>query len=105
MIKRLIKWLRGREEDYNQTEKARLCAPCDTPCGQDLCKKVGCLTMDMRTTSLLLRLLVKRLQDYGYEFNDLSPTKEEVMAAYKATGFTEVTRNNVVRLEDYRKDD
>ena len=90
MIKRLIKWLRGREQDYNKQEKARLCAPCTTPCGEDLCKKIGCLNMDMRTNSLRLRLLIDRLEDCGYEFNigdKVSPT------------------TNVVQMKDYRKDD
>ena len=87
MIKRIKKWLKRREDDYNFTEKARLCKPCDTFCGKDLCKKVGCLNMDMRTNSTRLTLLVNRLEEAGYEFK--TNPKEKL--------------SNIVNLDDFRK--
>lgn len=89
MISRIKKWLKRREAKYNLAEKARLCKPCDTFCGKDLCKKVGCLNMDMRTNSIRLTLLVKRLEEAGYEFK----TKE----------FSKDDPSNIVNLDDFRK--
>jgi len=87
LIKRLKQWLKQREADYDFREKARLCKPCDKFCGNDLCKKVGCLNMDMRTNSTRLKLLVLRLEQAGYKFK---PSKKE-------------DPSNIVNLDDFRK--
>ena len=79
-----------REQDYDHQEKGRLCAPCTTHCGNELCKKVGCLNMDMRTNSTRLKLLVRRLEDAGYVF--VTKGKE-----------VEIIENNIVQLDDFRK--
>ena len=89
MISRIRKWLKRREDEYNLAEKGRLCKPCDTFCGKDLCKKVGCLNMDMRTNSTRLTLLVRRLEDAGYEF--------------KTNKFSKDDPSNIVNLDDFRK--
>ncbi len=83
-------WLKRRAQYYDQMEKGRLCAPCDVHCGEDLCKKIGCLNMDMRTNATRLNLLVQRLEDAGYIFLTI---EEE----------TEIIEDNVVNLDDFRK--
>jgi len=90
MFTRFKKWLIRREQEHDFLEKGRLCAPCTTHCGNDLCKKVGCLNMDMRTNSTRLTLLVQRLEDAGYVF--VTKKKE-----------TEIIEDNVVNLDDFRK--
>ena len=112
MVKRLIiNWLKGRIKDYDLHEKGRLCAPCNKPCGDDLCGKVGCLNMDMRSNSLRLRLLVKRLIDYGYDFPERTEgiSMNDAVESYLATGYREITKNKtsgeVINLDDYRKKD
>jgi hypothetical protein len=97
MFHRLKNWLKKREEEHDFFEKARLCAPCKTPCGNELCAKVGCLNMDMRTNSIRLQLLVKRLELYGYEF----PKRIQVQSEDE----TEIpinTKNNVIQLSDFQ---
>lgn len=95
-------WLKKRERAYDKAEKARLCAPCANHCGNELCYKVGCLNMDMRTNSLRLHLLVNRLEGYGYKF----PTQIEV--TFEDSKPEEIpinTKTNVVKISDYRNDD
>lgn len=87
MFNQIKTWLKQREVDYNFHEKARLCKPCSKFCGKDLCKKVGCLNMDMRTNSTRLALLVKRLEEAGYKF---TTSKKE-------------NPSNIVNLDDFRK--
>lgn len=87
MFTRLRQWLKRRAQYYDRMEKGRLCAPCAIPCGEDLCKKIGCLNMDMRTNSIRLHRLVQRLEDTGYIFL-IEKTKIE---------------DNVVNLDDFRK--
>lgn len=99
MIRRLlIFWLKRHEKDYDFHEKARLCAPCVTHCGKDLCTKVGCLNMDMKSNSLRLQLLANRLEDYGYKFTTLK--KIPITTPTETRDET-----NVVNLNDYRKDE
>lgn len=86
MFKRFKTWLKRREQYYDLQEKGRLCAPCINPCGEDLCKKIGCLNMDMRTNSIRLHRLVQRLEDTGYIFLIEEPK----------------TVDNVVNLDDFR---
>lgn len=90
MFIRLKNWLKRRKRRYDRRQKRRLCAPCDTHCGEDLCKKIGCLNMDMNTNSLRLKLLVQRLEDAGYVF---ATEKKE----------TEIIEDNVVNLDDFRR--
>ena len=90
MFTRVKRWFARRAEDYDRQEKGRLCAPCDVHCGEDLCKKVGCLNMDMKTNSTRLKLLVQRLEDAGYVF--VTKKKE-----------TEIIEDNIVNLDDFRK--
>ena len=84
-------WRERREQTYDFEEKARLCKPCDKFCGRELCRKVGCLNMDMRTNSTRLGFLVMRLEDAGYVF----AAEEEKQ--------DEKTSTNVVNLADFRK--
>lgn len=88
MLKRFRKWLARRETEYDFWEKARLCKPCDKPCGNELCPKVGCLNMDMRTNSTRLKLLVNRLENAGYEFVTVKQESDD---------------DNVVNIDDFRK--
>lgn len=87
MIKRFKEWLKRREAEYDFCEKARLCKPCDTFCGKELCRKVGCLNMEMRTNATRLQLLINRLEDAGYVFATKKPNKPL----------------NVIDLNEYRK--
>ena len=88
MFIKLKRWLKRRAEYYDRQEKGRLCAPCIDFCGEDLCKKIGCLNIDMRTNSIRLHRLVQRLEDTGYVF-----LIEE----------TKIIEDNVVSLDDFRK--
>ena len=91
MLNRFKAWRKRREEAYDFQEKARLCKPCDKFCGRDLCRKVGCLNMDMRTNSTRLGFLVMRLEDAGYVFTTEEKKEEPETDA------------NVVNLADFRK--
>ena len=71
--------------------KARLCEPCGIFCGNDLCRKIGCLNADKQTNARL-KLLVKRLENTGYEFvTEEKETQEQI--------------DNVYNIEDFRKND
>ena len=102
ILRCIIEWLKRKDNDYDRKEKGRLCAPCDTPCGKDLCAKVGCLNMDMRSNSLRLQLLVKRLEESGYQFPVQVPIKTTDEEPVDIPVHTE---GNVVQLSDYRKDE
>lgn len=89
MIEQIKIWLWRRKVENDFQEKARLCRPCPTFCGDDICQKIGCLNMDMRANDLRLKLLVSRLEDHGYVF--ISDRKKETPVS------------NVVNLDDFRK--
>ena len=95
MINRFKEWLKRREAERDFCEKARLCKPCNPVCGRDLCSKVGCLNMEMRTNATRLHFLVKRLEDTGYVF-----ATRKTATAHGT--LTIVSAKNVVDLNEYR---
>lgn len=63
----MFRWVRTklqeRQELKDWYDKARLCQPCEEACGDQICRRIGCMNMDMRANSLRLKVLLKRLDD------------------------------------------
>ena len=74
--------------DRLQKLKGELCKPCDHLCGNKVCKRIGCLNMDMRTNFLALNDAVRQLEHYEKQLGINQEKK--------------INTEKVVSLDDYR---
>lgn len=108
----MFKWLTNLYQAYQSEKemkmwfaKKSLCQPCSTFCGDDLCKRVGCMNTDMRSNYLRIKLLVRRLDKLSKMVHssqeEIVKFEENTFDPYKVEEVT--TTAKVIELSQYRK--